>query len=95
MGGAIVFLPSVFTACNDSNGDVTGVGGTPAQFTLNLSNDTGILNYAYALEQLEAAYYTAALGSAGFAARASCASGPWSPTRFGPLRHWPPSQPRL
>ena len=68
MGGAIVFLPSVFTACNDSNGDVTGVGGTPAQFTLNLSNDTGILNYAYALEQLEAAYYTAALGSAGFAA---------------------------
>lgn len=69
MGGAIVFLPSVFAACNDSN-DGTGVvgGGTAAQFTLNLSDDTGILNYAYALEQLEAAYYTAALGSPGFAA---------------------------
>ena len=61
MGGAIVFLPSVFTACNNDD-NVTGPGNT-AEFTLNLSNDTGILNYAYALEQLEAAYYTAALGS--------------------------------
>ena len=69
MGGAIVFLPSVFAACNDSNNG-TGIvgGGTAAQFTLNLSDDTGILNYAYALEQLEAAYYTAALASPGFSA---------------------------
>ena len=66
MGGAIVFLPSVFTACKSD--DISGTGGTPAQFTLNLSDDTGILNYAYALEQLEAAYYTAALASPGFAA---------------------------
>lgn len=66
MGGAIVFLPTVFAACNsDDNG--TGPGGTTT-YTLDLSNDTGILNYAYALEQLEAAYYTVALGSAGFAA---------------------------
>ena len=68
MGGAIVFLPSVFTACNSDDNGVTGVEGSAAQFKLDLSNDTGILNYAYALEQLEAAYYTAALGSAGFAA---------------------------
>ena len=67
MGGAFVFLPSVFAACSSDDG-ITGTGGTPAQFTLNLSNDTGILNYAYALEQLEAAYYTAALTSPGFAA---------------------------
>ena len=67
LGGAIVFLPSVFTACNNDTGTGTGTGGTAAQFTLNLSNDTGILNYAYALEQLEAAYYTAALTSPGFA----------------------------
>ena len=66
MGGAIVFLPSVFTACNNDD-DITGIGNSAA-YTLDLSNDTGILNYAYALEQLEAAYYTAALGSAGFAA---------------------------
>lgn len=65
MGGAVVFLPSMFTACDDD--DITGTG-TSAEYRLDLSNDTGILNYAYALEQLEAAYYTAALGSAGFAA---------------------------
>ena len=68
VGGAIVFLPSVFAACNNDNGTGIVGGGTAAQFTLNLSDDTGILNYAYALEQLEAAYYTAALGSPGFAA---------------------------
>lgn len=69
VGGAIVFLPSVFAACNnDNNGTGIVGGGTAAQFTLNLNDDTGILNYAYALEQLEAAYYTAALGSPGFAA---------------------------
>lgn len=68
VGGAIVFLPSVFAACNNDNNSTGTVGGTAAQFTINLSDDTGILNYAYALEQLEAAYYTAALGSPGFAA---------------------------
>jgi hypothetical protein len=34
--------------------------------SLNLSNDTGILNYAYALEQLEAAFYTAVVASSAF-----------------------------
>jgi hypothetical protein len=67
IGGSIMFLPSVFTACDSD--DVVGTGnGTNTTYTLDLSNDTGILNYAYALEQLEAAYYTAALTSAGFAA---------------------------
>ena len=65
VAGSVVFLPSVFTACGSD--DVTDPNN-PANFTLNLSNDTGILNYAYALEQLEAAFYTAALTSAGFAA---------------------------
>ena len=40
----------------------------PSGIVLDFSTDTDVLNYAYALEQLEAAYYTAALGSAGFAA---------------------------
>lgn len=31
------------------------------------SGDTGVLNYAYALEQLEAAFYTAVVGEASFA----------------------------
>ncbi|HLM67519.1 MAG TPA: ferritin-like domain-containing protein, partial [Longimicrobium sp.] len=36
--------------------------------TLNFASDTGVLNYAYALEQLEAAFYTAVVGSSTFAA---------------------------
>ena len=61
LGGSIVLLPSVFAACSDDDDDLTGNGngngngGTPV--VLNLSTDIGILNYAYALEQLEAAFY--------------------------------------
>lgn len=62
VAGAVVMLPSVFTACNDDN----GTGPNSNNFRLDLSNDIGILNYAYALEQLEAKFYTAALASAGF-----------------------------
>ena len=63
LGGTVVLLPSVFGACDDD--DPTGpIGGQAV--TLNLSNDTGILNFAFALEQLEAAFYTAVLGSAAF-----------------------------
>jgi hypothetical protein len=43
----------------------------PATFpavTLNFANDFGVLNYAYALEQLEAAFYTAVVASPTFAA---------------------------
>ena len=63
MGGSLLMLPAVFTACDDDD-SITGL--EPALFRLDLSNDTGILNYAYALEQLEAAFYTAAIGSAAF-----------------------------
>src|SRR5690349_5120017 len=61
IGGTIVLLPSVFAACGDDVDSSTGVSPTPTPttVTLNLSNDVGILNYAYALEQLEAAFYTA------------------------------------
>jgi hypothetical protein len=68
VGGTIVLLPSVFAACNDSNSSSNST--TPVVTTdpvaLNLSNDFGILNYAYALEQLEAAFYLAVVGSAAF-----------------------------
>lgn len=53
----------MFSACDD---DPTGPT-TTGPVALNLSNDTGILNYAYALEQLEAGFYTAVLASAAFA----------------------------
>ena len=65
VGGTIVLMPSVFAACDtDDDGGITGPNGSA---TLNLSTDAGILNYAFALEQLEAAFYTAVLGSAAFA----------------------------
>lgn len=67
VGGSIMMLPAVFTACSDDD-SITDPFTDPSRYMLDLSNDTGILNYAYALEQLEAAFYTAALSSAGFAA---------------------------
>ena len=62
VGGAIVMLPSVFAACGDK--DAHGITQPNTNtVTLNLSNDVGILNYAYALEQLEAAFYTGVVAS--------------------------------
>jgi hypothetical protein len=58
-------LPGVFAACNDDTDGLTNPS-TSNTVTLNLSNDLGILNYAYALEQLEAAFYTAVVASAAF-----------------------------
>ena len=65
VGGSVVLLPSLF-ACDDDDDDDNGGTGTSNAVVLNLSNDTGILNYAFALEQLEAGFYTAVVGSAAF-----------------------------
>ena len=67
VGGTVVLLPSVFAACGDDDDGPTGNGNDDDPVVLNLSNDFGILNYAYALEQLEAAFYSAVVGSAAFA----------------------------
>lgn len=64
IGGTVAMLPTVF-AC-DAGDDVTGTGGSPGPVVLRLSDDTGILNYAFALEQLEAAFYTAVVASTAF-----------------------------
>jgi rubrerythrin len=64
VGGTVVLLPSMFAACGDDNG--TGIGSIGGGATLDLSTDTGILNYAYALEQLEAGFYTKAVASSAF-----------------------------
>src|SRR6478672_10615295 len=62
VGGTILVLPGVFAACSDDD-NITGPTGP---VSLNLATDTGILNYAFALEQLEAAFYTAVVASTAF-----------------------------
>ena len=64
VGGTVVLLPSVFAACDD---DPVRPDVDPDPVSLNLGTDVGILNYAFALEQLEAAFYSAVLGSTAFA----------------------------
>jgi hypothetical protein len=65
IAGTIVLLPSVFTGCSDDD-SITDPTLNPDAYRLDLANDTGILNYAYALEQLEAAFYATALTSPGY-----------------------------
>ena len=66
IGGTAVLLPSVFGACDDDD-DPTGNGNNnTGAVTLNLSTELGILNYAFALEQLEAGFYEAVLTSTPF-----------------------------
>lgn len=54
IGGTAVFLPSVFAACDDED-DITAPGVSAA--TLDLSGNRGILNYLYAVEQVQASFY--------------------------------------
>ena len=52
----------VIAGCGDDDGEDAATGTTPEQadVTLDFSQLAGVLNYAYALEQLEAAFYTQA-----------------------------------
>lgn len=62
-GGAVLFLPSILTSCDDDD-DITGPGfgqppGSGPAVVIDFSRgDVAILQYAYALEQLEADFYT-------------------------------------
>lgn len=60
--GATAALVAGTAACDDIFGDDDDDG-----LVLDFNTDFGVLNYAYALEQLEAAFYTAVVGAAGFA----------------------------
>lgn len=62
-GGTVILLPSVMAACDDDDEDMVGPPDPPDGATLDFSTDLGVLNYAYALEQLEAAFYTQVLDS--------------------------------
>lgn len=60
--GASAAVITLGTACNNDNNDDNIIAGT-----INLgSGDTGILNYAYALEQLEAAFYIQVVTASNF-----------------------------
>lgn len=59
LGGTALLLPAMLTACDD-DGDRNPVAPreSDAAVTLDLGTDAGVLNVAYALEQLEAAFYS-------------------------------------
>ena len=61
MGGSVVLLPSMLAACsNDDNNVVTPTApGSGAALTIDFAKgDFAVLQFAYALEQLEADFYT-------------------------------------
>lgn len=60
-GGTVLCLPSVFASCAQ---DATSpLATTSSAVTIDLNSDIGVLNYAYALEQLEASFYATALNN--------------------------------
>ncbi len=66
IGGAVVLLPSILTNCDSSSSTGTGTSGagTGATVTIDFSKgDTAVLQFAYALEQLEADFYTRVAGN--------------------------------
>ncbi|MEP6549759.1 MAG: ferritin-like domain-containing protein [Gemmatimonadales bacterium] len=58
LSGAVILLPSVLVSCNSSNG-IIGPPGSGEPLVIDFAKgDTAILQFAYALEQLEADFYT-------------------------------------
>lgn len=61
IGGTLVLMPSILSSCSDDD-DITGPGqgpGTGSTVTIDFSKgDVAVLQFAYALEQLEADFYT-------------------------------------
>ena len=59
VGGVLVMLPSAITACSGDNAPTGPRGGTGNTLTIDFANgDFAVLQFAYALEQLEADFYT-------------------------------------
>ena len=70
VGGAIVMLPSVFTACDDDD-DITGNQSPPppptvTSVTFDLRTDVGIFRLVHALEIVERTFYTAVVTKSNF-----------------------------
>lgn len=62
-GGGLAALTVVATAAGCDSDDPDPMAGA---VTLDFGTDAGVLNYAYALEQLEAAFYAMVVGHASF-----------------------------
>ena len=67
-GGTVMMLPTVFTACDNDDGDGNplGPGTVPGPVTgvsFDLRSDVGIFRLVHTLEQLEGAFYTAVVAS--------------------------------
>lgn len=62
LGVGVLAAASTLQACDSNDDDDDGMDAV----TLDFSNDVGVLNYAYALEQLEAAFYAMVVGDAAF-----------------------------
>jgi hypothetical protein len=60
LGVGVLASASVLQACDSEEPDDT------SNLELDFSSDVGVLNYAYALEQLEAAFYAAVVGASNF-----------------------------
>lgn len=63
MGAGAALTTLVLAGCDDDDSSSNGGGGSGVDLG---SGDAGVLNYAYALEQLEAAFYTQVVASAAF-----------------------------
>lgn len=72
IGGTLVLMPSILSSCGDDD-DITGPGtgtgagpGTGNTVTIDFSKgDIAVLQFAYALEQLEADFYTKVVAAQG------------------------------
>ncbi len=65
VGGAVLGTGTALAGC-DSSDPSDPDPPDPAAVTLDFSSDFGVLNYAYALEQLEAAFYAAVITDGAF-----------------------------
>lgn len=73
VGGMALAIPALLTACSADSALLAPGGAAanqenasftrPGTIVLNFKSDIGVLNYAYALEQLEAAFYVQAIAT--------------------------------